>query len=177
MSSFCWWEVWYSRGIYHISETREGQSKWYQPLPIVNTLEGLGLSLNELWGQGYDGAATMSGEKSGVQKRIWERQPKAVYTHCAGHSLNLVIVSSCSVSPVQNCIYQINSWTLWIKSSPKWGLLKAVYQHGSEQLNLNSSSDSECVHHLLGWKHWWLRTIFSESSFFSSTGWGHHLWQ
>ena len=37
---------------------------------IINTLEGLGLSLNELRGQGYDGAATMSGEKSGVQKQI-----------------------------------------------------------------------------------------------------------
>ena len=37
---------------------------------IVNCLEGMGLSLNELRGQGYDGASTMSGEKSGVQKRI-----------------------------------------------------------------------------------------------------------
>ena len=86
---------------------------------IINTLEGLGLSLNELRGQGYDGAATMSGEKLGVQKQIRDRQPKAVYTHCAGHSLNLVIVSSCSVPPVQNCIDQIKSLTLWIKSSPK----------------------------------------------------------
>ena len=98
---------------------------------IVNTLEGLGLSLNELRGQGYDGAATMSGHKSGVQKQIRDRQPKAVYTHCAGHSLNLVIVSSCSVPPVQNCVDQIKSLTLWIKSSPKReGLLKAVYQRG-----------------------------------------------
>ena len=97
---------------------------------IVNTLEGLGLSLNELRGQGYDGAATMSGEKSGVQKQIRDRQPKAVYTHCAGHSLNLAIVSSCSVPPVQNCIDQIKSLTLWIKFSPKRGLLKAVYQRG-----------------------------------------------
>ena len=86
---------------------------------IINTLEGLGLSLNELRGQGYDGAATMSGEKLGVQKQIRDRQPKAVYTHCAGHSLNLVIISSCSVPPVQNCIDQIKSLTLWIKSSPK----------------------------------------------------------
>ena len=51
----------------------------------------------------------LSGEKSGVQKQIKERQPKAVYTHFAGHSLNLVIVSSCSVPPVQNCIDQIKS--------------------------------------------------------------------
>ena len=37
---------------------------------IVKCLEELGLSLNELRWQGYDGASTMSGEKSGVQKRI-----------------------------------------------------------------------------------------------------------
>ena len=35
---------------------------------IVNTLEDLGLSLVNLRGQGYDGAANMSGQKSGVQK-------------------------------------------------------------------------------------------------------------
>lgn len=37
---------------------------------IVATIEELGLSLNELRGRGYDGAATMKGEKSGVQKQI-----------------------------------------------------------------------------------------------------------
>ena len=31
----------------------------------------------------------MSVEKTGVQARIL-RQPKAIYTHCAGHSLNLI---------------------------------------------------------------------------------------
>ena len=42
----------------------------------------------------------MSGEMSGVQKQIRDRQPNAVYTHCAGHSLDLVIVSLCSAPPV-----------------------------------------------------------------------------
>ena len=94
---------------------------------IVTTIEELGLSLNELRGQGYDGAATMKGEKSGVQKQIRDLQPKAVYTHCAGHSLNLSIVTACSIPLVSNCIEQIKSFTLWIKYSAKReGLLKAV---------------------------------------------------
>ena len=38
----------------------------------------LGLSFNKLRGQGYDGALMMSGKKSGVQKRIRDKQPKAV---------------------------------------------------------------------------------------------------
>ena len=98
---------------------------------IVNTLEDLGLSLVNLRGQGYDGAANMSGQKSGVQKQIRDRQPKAMYTHCAGHTLNLAIVTSCSVLPVRNGITQIKNLTHWLKASPKReGFLKAIVQKG-----------------------------------------------
>ena len=95
----------------------------------VSSLEGLGLSLSELRGQGYDGPSTMSGEKSGAQRLIRNKQPKAIYTYCAGHSLNLAIVSSCSIPAISNCIERVKSLTLWIKSSPKReSLLKAIYQ-------------------------------------------------
>ena len=59
-------------------------------LPIA-TLSDVNLSLNELRGQGYDGASTMAGERSGVQKKIRDKQKKALYTHCAGHSLILLL--------------------------------------------------------------------------------------
>ena len=73
----------------------------------------------------------MSGEKSGVQRLIRNKQPKAIYTHCTGHSLNLAIVSSCSIPEISNCIECVKSITLWIKSSPKReSLLKAIYQRG-----------------------------------------------
>ncbi len=65
---------------------------------IIQTLEEFGLSLDGLRGQGYDGASTMSGQKTGVQARIKEKQPKALYTHCAGHSFNLaILLDSCTV--------------------------------------------------------------------------------
>ena len=51
---------------------------------ITGCVEDLGLSLNNLRGQGYDGASTMSGEKSSVQKRKRDKQPNAIYTHCTG---------------------------------------------------------------------------------------------
>lgn len=66
-------------------------------------------------GQGYDVALTMNGSKSGVQAMIWEKQPKALYTHCAGHSFNVVVQNSCSIPPID----QIKSLTLFIKKSPK----------------------------------------------------------
>ena len=39
---------------------------------IIEYVENLGLSLSDLWGQGYDGAATMSGCRAGVQAKIRE---------------------------------------------------------------------------------------------------------
>ena len=59
---------------------------------IISSIENLGLNLESLHGQCYDGASTMSGERAGVQARTCERQPKVLYTHCAGHSLNLKAV-------------------------------------------------------------------------------------
>lgn len=44
--------------------------------------------------QGYDGASVMSGQCSGVQKRIRELAPHAIYIHCYAHTLNLVLVDS-----------------------------------------------------------------------------------
>lgn len=113
---------------------------------IMQSLEGFGLSLSELRGQGYDGASTMSGERAGVQALLREKQPKALYIHCAGHSLNLAIINSCSVPPIRNCIDQIKAFTLWIKYSAKReGLLKAIVQKTSQvgtHQRLNPPSNS-----------------------------------
>ncbi|KAK2561757.1 52 kDa repressor of the inhibitor of the protein kinase [Acropora cervicornis] len=54
--------------------------------------------------QTYDGAAAMSSENVGVQKRIREVSPLVMYSHCAGHCLNLVIVHSCKIPLVRNTI-------------------------------------------------------------------------
>ena len=47
-------------------------------------------------GQGYDGAANMSGVYSGfrMQTRIKEMEPLAKYVHCAAHNLNLTLNDS-----------------------------------------------------------------------------------
>ena len=49
--------------------------------------------------QGYDGASAMSGQCSGVQKRIRELAPHAIYIHCYAHTLNLVLVDSVKTVP------------------------------------------------------------------------------
>ena len=55
---------------------------------ILNTLTHPSLSLNihKICGQAYDGAAVMSSDKAGVQAKIKEVSPMALYTHCYSHS-------------------------------------------------------------------------------------------
>ena len=113
---------------------------------ILTTLVNLGLSMSDLRGQGYDGASTMRGAKAGVQAQIRERQPMALYTHCAGHSLNLAILSSCSIPCISNCIDQIKSLTLFVKHSPKReGLLKAIVSKNTEHTSNRSPLLNVCV--------------------------------
>ena len=93
---------------------------------LVKCLENLGLSLSELRGQGYDGASTMSGHKSGVQARIRESNPRQ-YTLTVLPIHLIVIVKSCYVPEIRNCIDSIKSITIWVKYSPKReALLKAI---------------------------------------------------
>ena len=53
----------------------------------------------------------MSGAKSGCKAIIQKEAPLAMYFHCAAHRLNLVIVSSCTISAFKNaesCIGEIS---------------------------------------------------------------------
>ena len=59
---------------------------------LLTTLRDLKLDPTRIISQGYDGASVMSGRCSGVQKRIREVAPHAVYIHCYAHNLNLALV-------------------------------------------------------------------------------------
>lgn len=78
----------------------------YSPLPrqdatiialaILSQRTMWGLQANSLMGQGSRGVSEMSGKVSGVQKRLQELYPRATYTHCKSHTLNLIVVYACS---------------------------------------------------------------------------------
>ena len=58
---------------------------------IEDTLDDVGLPLQNCRDQGYDGASAMSSERKGVSGRILRKNPKALYVHCSSHRLNLVV--------------------------------------------------------------------------------------
>ena len=79
-----------------------------------------GLDIENLRGQGYDGAANMSGKVKGVQARIFLlSKKKALYVHCASHCLNLSIMKACSVPQVKNMFETVKELSVFFSSSPK----------------------------------------------------------
>lgn len=50
--------------------------------------------VDKLVAQTYDGASVMASELNGVQAKIKEKVPEALFTHCYAHKLNLVLSQS-----------------------------------------------------------------------------------
>ncbi len=56
---------------------------------ITDVMLRLNLCMSKIRGQCYDGASVMTGVKSGVVAKLNAAEPRAVFTHCYGHALNL----------------------------------------------------------------------------------------
>lgn len=61
---------------------------------LLDTLKKHNLDIANVVGQGYDGGSNMMGASKGVQARISEINPAALFTHCFCHSLNRAIINS-----------------------------------------------------------------------------------
>lgn len=71
---------------------------------ILLKLKEVGLSSDNLKGQGYGGGANMSGKHIGAQSLILNEQPLAFYTYCFSHSFNLCLSKACNVFSIKNMI-------------------------------------------------------------------------
>ena len=54
----------------------------------------MGLKLEDVRAQCYDGASAMAGKKKGVATVIKNINGKCLYTHCYGYALNLAVGDS-----------------------------------------------------------------------------------
>ncbi|KAK4607729.1 hypothetical protein RGQ29_001520 [Quercus rubra] len=93
---------------------------------IISVIKSLELDINDVRGQGYDNGSNMKGKKQGVQKRIIDINPRAFYTPCGCHNLNLVLCDVANSYPkaisffgVVQCIY-----TLFSSSTKRWKILQ-----------------------------------------------------
>jgi hypothetical protein len=74
-------------------ETRDVTEQGLTEL-LLTTLEKHGLAVECLVGQGYDGGSSMMGACKGVQARMQQLNPAALFTHCFCHSLNRAVINS-----------------------------------------------------------------------------------
>ena len=105
---------------------------------ISDVLARLNLSFKKLRGQCYDGASTMSGIKSGVAERIRRLEPRALFTHCYGHSLNLAASDMIKqVKLLKDSLGVTHEITKLIKYSPR---CEGIFQRLKENLPSSSST-------------------------------------
>ena len=72
-----------------------------------------------LCGKGYDGDSNKAGKINGLQQKMIQENPKALY-HCAGHQLNLVCQDACTeVCLVSHVITIVNKIVTFVKEAPK----------------------------------------------------------
>ena len=87
---------------------------------IKDMLVRMNFSLSRCRGQCYDGAANMKGGNTGVAKQLLDEEPRALYTHCYGHALNLAVgdaVKHCKVmKDALDTTYEVSKL---VKYSPK----------------------------------------------------------
>ena len=95
---------------------------------LTEFMETTGFDLEKLVGQGYDGAATFSGTKTGVAKRIRTRAAHALYVHCSCHRLQLASVQAAASNPEIKKVFGMmtNLWKLFYYSPKKAEALKEV---------------------------------------------------
>lgn len=87
---------------------------------VQDVLLRFNLNIENCRGQCYDGAANVSGTITGLQSRIKELEPRAIYVHCAAHTLNLVVQDSMqNITEVRDFLVVIRDLISFVKGSPK----------------------------------------------------------
>jgi uncharacterized protein (UPF0147 family) len=87
---------------------------------IMAVLADNELNVQDIRGQGYDGASNMRGEWNGLKALILQECPSAYYIHCLAHQLQLALVAaSREVHKIHNFFQQANFIVNTVSASPK----------------------------------------------------------
>ena len=75
---------------------------------VIRKLHELGLPLEFMVGQCFDGASNMAGQYNGLQVRIKELCPRnLLFVHCWAHVLNLVLQNAVKAVPLCSRIFEL----------------------------------------------------------------------
>ncbi|XP_066337766.1 uncharacterized protein [Miscanthus floridulus] len=94
---------------------------------LENELKILDLDIDNVRGQGYDNGSNMKGKHQGVQRKLLDVNPRAFYSACGCHSLNLTLcdmaTKTCGRAKDFFGIIQ-RIYTAFANSTKKWQILK-----------------------------------------------------
>lgn len=92
---------------------------------LVAVIQSLDLDISNVRGQGYDNGSNMKGKHQGVQKKLLDVNPRAFYTPCGCHCLNLTLcdlAKSCEKALDFFGVLQ-RLYTLFAGSTKRWQIL------------------------------------------------------
>ena len=93
---------------------------------ILQRLKDLKINFADCRGQSYDNGANMKGKHKGVQARLLEINPCALFVPCGAHTLNLVVADSAkeSLDATAYFGYLQKLYNLFSASTKRWAILK-----------------------------------------------------
>ena len=118
---------------------------------LKEAITSCGLLLSSCRGQSYDGAAAISGHITGVQTRLRELEPKALFHICSAHALNLCVVRACTNAYIQNMFGTLQSLYTFFGGPKRHAVLQECKQEENsirsrdKQRNLHSLSDTQWI--------------------------------
>jgi len=117
---------------------------------IKEALFDMELEIDDVRGQGYDNESNMKGKNKGVQRRLLKINPRAFYTPCGFHSLNLVLCDIASSSTKAMSFFGSlqRVYCLFVSSTNRWDIFKEMVKGPT----LKSSSQIRWEIHLEGVK-------------------------
>ena len=74
---------------------------------INEFLDSVGVDISNCRGKSYDEVGTVAGKDQGLSAHVLRVNPKALYTHCSCHGLNLALAASFGEQRVPNLMTNI----------------------------------------------------------------------
>lgn len=104
---------------------------------VIKFLVDNNFTIIDCRGQSYDTAANMSGKYSGLQTRIKQYSPLAVYIPCGGHVLNLNLCHTVekNVEAAKFFMFVQNVYVFFSGSTKRWNLLIKHLEDGLRSRN------------------------------------------
>ena len=93
---------------------------------LQEELRNLDLDIDDVRGQSYDNGANMKGKNNGVQRKLLDKNPRAFYSACGCHSLNLTLCDMAKTCGIAKDFFGIiqRIYTIFSNSTKKWHILK-----------------------------------------------------